>query len=862
MAKTKPNKSSYHFSTIEQKVKHFWEKYRLQSDTKKRHFSILMPPPNITGELHLGHALNNFIQDALIRSYRIKGYQTLWIPGFDHAGIATEILVQKWIKQNNLQVDNDQDLMGHFWQWSKAKRAAIHNQWQQLGLLIDNKWENFTLSPVFQKAVQKAFVQLYEDKLIYRAKKLINFDIKLQTALADIEVEHRQVEGQMYYIKYLKWPTSRELRKETRMKGFCNILPRPKEHLLVATTRPETIFADQALVIHPKDQRYRNHINNCFINPLTNKKLCLIQDEQVNPKMGTGVLKCTPGHDFVDFHIGKKHHLPIITCFNEQGILKPLCGIFAGKERLQARALIVEELEKKQLLIKTIKVQHQVPFSSKSNTVIEPYPSWQWFIKTQPFVKGLLAKKQQIRFLPIKYQTHFLHWMQKCEDWCISRQLKWGHQLPIYFNKQRQIKVALEKPLFGDWQQSSDVLDTWFSSALWSLVNFGWNNRKNQTLKKFMPINFLVTSYDIIFFWVAKMLFFHNYFERKIPFKKILIHGLIRTAKNEKMSKSKGNVINPLDLIDQFGVDGLRIYLLGNYKIGEDIKFETNKLVQASQFCNKLWNINQFLKQHSSDLKSFRRPRQWQSEINMWICQKLQCLIQTNNARWEKQLWSLSIQDNIDFIWKTFSNHYLEYAKIQIKNNIAKTETIKTMHFVWQQLLIMLHPIIPFLTEFIWQQYHPQQSILQTSVRQWKHSNNDKQLIFLPKLWKIIETMKQIDIKHHQPDRIIMVKIYSTDSTYYKETQERFNMFLKPHKSAIVEIKQSNKEEILCLVDKIQKPLSQTYIDNLYQRLANSNKLLQNPNFLKKAHPQIVQKEQEKKQKLEAEIQQIKATKK
>ncbi len=826
---------NYDFKYIEKVISDFWKNTKLETKKPRKKFSILMPPPNITGKLHLGHALNNFLQDALIRFYKLKGYQTLWIPGLDHAGIAAEIIVKKWITANKWKINDDKELIFYFYKWFEMKKTEIKQQWNKLGLMIDEKWFAFTLNENFQKAVKKAFVELYQKKLIYRDQRLINFDLYLQTALADIEVVHKKIIGEMYYIKY--WTTDK------------------KHFVVVATTRPETIFADQALVINPNDIKNQKWSKYEFLNPLTNKKLIMLKNIKVNVNFGTGILKCTPGHDFLDFSIGQENNLLPVICFDKKGILNNLANEFAGLDRLSSRPKIVKKLKEMNNLIKIEKIEHNLPFSSRTNTLIEPVLSKQWFLKTKKWSKIMIQKKNEINFYPQKYHKNFLNWMEKCEDWCISRQLKWGHRLPVYYNSKNEIKVSLSKPLNNEWKQSNDVLDTWFSSGLWSLINFGWNNAKNQILNSFLPINVLVTSYDIIFFWVSRMLFLHNYFAKQIPFQKIFIHGLIRTKNNEKMSKSKGNVIDPNNLIEKFGVDSLRFYLLGKHKIGDDLKFQEEKLIQANQFCNKIWNINRFVERNKINVNNFQLS-ECENELNYDICKKFLLLQKKITKNWKKNLWSVLLDDLTNFIWKEFSNQYLRLAKIQLKNLTIKKETQQTINFIWQQILFILHPFLPFLTEFLWQKYHQGSSIL-NNVKFKKQSKFVflRKLLVLESFYEIVEELKKTNFDL-QKNKIWNFSLESKKYKFYSKHLKQINQWLQIYKCQIIKVSKSEIEKII-FIDKLKQIDLEKEILFVKNELIRSNKILSNQLFLKKAKIEIIKLEKIKKTKWKNKLQNL-----
>lgn len=643
---------------------------------EQKQISILMPPPNVTGALHLGHALNNFIQDALIRYYNLRNYQTIWIPGFDHAGIATEIMVRKWMATKQLKAPTQSERADLFQKWSDEQKTKIRQQWKKLDLKINPEYETFTLDPAFQVVVTEAFTQLYEKKLIYQAKTLVNWDPFLETAIADIEVDHREQTTALYYFKYqLADPKEKD------------------ETLIVATTRPETIFADQAVFVHPDDERYQKYHQKYVINPLNQQKLPILTDTKIDRTFGSGVLKCTPGHDWIDWELGKKFNLKAINCIDARGYLNHLGLKYANKERFIARQAIVSEAKKQGLIVKIETYQHKIPYSSRSGVVVEPLLSSQWFLKTQQWGQKLLLEQKNMHIQPNKYRKYLTNWLLKMHDWCISRQLQWGHQLPVYFHRQTQAIKVSKTPLEAKtWRRSSDVLDTWFSSALWAVANLGWNFPARQKLQQLYPLTYLVTSYDIIFFWVIKMLFFGLEFKHELPFKNLIIHGLIRTKNHLKMSKSRGNVVNPMELIDKYGVDALRWMFLTGYKIGDDLQFETEKIIQARQFVHKISNIEKFLdrfwaKSETIGLKTVKHP------LNAWLLKALKELDKNYEQHYPKLNFALIGDLLYDFIWKKFSNFYLLFCKA-LQKGAAANETKNFLKFVWQKLLCYLHPFI------------------------------------------------------------------------------------------------------------------------------------------------------------------------
>ena len=796
----------------------------------KKPISILMPPPNITGSLHLGHALNNFLQDCLVRYYHLRGHQTVWIPGFDHAGIATEIMVQKWIKKAQIKVADRVAEKQLFAKWAEDHQTQIRQQWKQLGLMINNEYETFTLSTEFQKVVQTAFVKLYEKKLIYRAKKLVNWDPLLQTAIADIEIDHRLTNGKLYYVRYNL------------------VAPKPQlNYLVVATTRPETIFADQALVVHPNDQRYRDLKNQLAINPLNQNQIPIITDRRVDRKFGSGVLKCTPGHDFQDWEIGQKNGLQVVVCLDKTGHLNEQGLEFANYERFQARNLIVKKLQASGLIEKITDYQHNQPYSQRSGVVIEPLPSTQWFLKTGQWKQAILHQKDAINFIPQKYRKNLLNWINKTHDWCISRQLRWGHKIPVYFHRHTNVvRVSLTTLDPQTWQASSDVLDTWFSSGLYGIANFGWEYPERRKLAPLFPVSYLVTSYDIIFFWVVRMFFFSLEFQKQIPFQKIIIHGLVRTANNRKMSKSAGNAVNPEKLITKYSSDALRVYFLTNHRIGDDIKFEESKLIQAQQFLHKLKHIAIFLEPlelAKAVQTTLKHP------LNRWFAQEFQIFKTDYEQLFSKALFSVVGQSSINFIWKNLSNFYLLFVKTLLET-VYRQETMFLLQQIWQQSLQLLHPFMPFTTEKLAQQIWSQ-PLTSTVICQWKLSQKPHAYLnkFANELRNIMAIIHQK--RSDDPKQTIFVKWTTDDLKYAQNHLNLLNELLKPQKAQIQMVYPGKITHFTILESKNIATMQATIRSKIafYEsELVRSKALMTNQNFLQKADVKLVKKEQTKHQ--------------
>ena len=570
----------YDFKKVEEGKYDFWlsKNYFECGDKRKEPFSIVIPPPNVTGNLHLGHALDTSLQDVIIRYKKLCGYDTLWLPGMDHAAIATESKVVNKLKSEGIDKYElgREKFLEECWKWKEEHSNNIRNQWKKLGLSLDYRKERFTLDEGLSKAVNTVFVNLYEKGWIYRGKKIINWDPIAMTALSNEEVIYKEENSKLYYLKY-KFENS-------------------EDYITVATTRPETIFGDVAVAVNDEDEKYKDVIGNNVIVPLVNRVVPIIADSRVLKDFGTGALKITPAHAIDDYEIGITHNLQIINTITPDGHLNENAKPYEGLSLDAAREKIVEDLEKQNLIVKEEAYTHSVGHSERTGATVEPYLSEQWFVKMDELSKNLLENqktKDKINFIPPRFEKILNHWMEDCHDWCISRQLWWGHRIPVWY-KNDEIFVGLEAPKEPGWVQDNDVLDTWFSSALWPFSTLGWPS-ETEDIKRYFPTNVLVTGYDIIFFWVARMAFTSLEFMGESPFRYCLIHGLIRDKQGRKMSKSLGNGVDPMEMIDKYGADALRFYLTTTGSIGMDLRFDEEKLLSITKFINKLWNASKFV---------------------------------------------------------------------------------------------------------------------------------------------------------------------------------------------------------------------------------------------------------------------------
>ena len=673
----------YDHTKIENGKYETWEKngYFKCGDKTKEPFTIVIPPPNVTGKLHLGHAWDTAIQDVLIRFKRMQGYDALWLPGMDHAAISTEAKVVDKLKSegiNKLSLGREKFLQ-ECWKWKEEYAGNIHNQWATLGLSLDYTKERFTLDEGLNEAVSKVFVDYYNKGLIYRGEKIINWDPVAQTALSNEEVKYREDKGAFYHIKYFIEGTD--------------------EYLDVATTRPETLFGDTAVAVNANDKRYQKYVGKNVILPIVNKLIPVITDDHADPEFGTGVVKITPAHDPNDFEVGNRHNLERIVCLNPDATMNENAGIYEGLDRYACREKLIEDLDKDDLLIKIEPITHEVGHSERTDAPVEPYLSKQWFVKMQPLADAVLAnqkdKANKVNFVPPRYEKTMNHWMDIINDWCISRQLWWGHRIPAWY-KDDQVYVGLEAPKGEGWVQDEDVLDTWFSSALWPFSTLGWPNNL-EDYNRYFPTDVLVTAYDIIFFWVCRMVFQSLELTNQRPFKYCLIHGLIRDDKGRKMSKSLGNGIDPLDMIDKYGADSLRFYLTTAVSAGIDLRFEEEKLSSSWNFLNKLWNASRYVLINLDNFKESDYTLDNLTDSDKWILTKMNQTIKETIKYMEKFDLKMAGNELYNFIWHDYCDNYIEISKYN-QNNTTKSVLL----LVLTNILKMMHPFTPFITDEIY----------------------------------------------------------------------------------------------------------------------------------------------------------------
>ena len=820
----------YSHKEVEEGKYETWLKndYFKSGDLTKEPFTIVIPPPNVTGKLHLGHAWDTTIQDIIIRYKRMCGYDALWVPGMDHAGIATQAKVDKKLKEMGINPRNisREEWLKYAWDWKKEYGENIHSQWAKLGLSLDYYHERFTLDEGLSNAVQNVFITLYNEGLIYRGEKIINWDPLAMTALSNEEVIYKDVKGAFYHIKYM--------------------IENSKEYLEVATTRPETLFGDTAVAVNPKDERYNKLIGKNVILPIVNKLIPIIGDEHADMDFGTGVVKITPAHDPNDFEVGNRHNLERIKCINPNGTMNENALHYNGLDRFEARNKIVEELDKLNLLIRVEEITHSVGHSERTDVMIEPYLSKQWFVKMRPLADKVLEnqknKNKKVNFIPSRFEKIMNHWMEITYDWCISRQLWWGHRIPAWY-KGDKIYVGKEPPKEDGWTQDEDVLDTWFSSALWPFSTLGWPDNTD-LLRRHYPNNILVTGYDIIPFWVNRMTFQGLHFLNKVPFKECLIHGLIRDKDGRKMSKSLGNGVDPMDVIEKYGCDSLRYFLSTSTANGQDLRYDEEKVKSTWNFINKLWNASRFCLMNISDLKECNFDNL--NEHDKWILTKYQNVVKQVIKFMNKYEFNNVGSTLYTFIWDDFCDNYIEMSKFTNESISTKS----TLYYVLNGILKMLHPFMPYVTEEIYQKlpFKDSKSIMISDYPKYDKSKiYEKEYEIITKSIEFIKKFRNICNENNIP-KTSLVKINNNNNyeiickvlklekrlTHEEIKMTKYDVNLYDYSITIY----FEKEEDLELIKK--------EIDTLKSNIERREKLLSNEGYINKAPKNLVEQEKEK----------------
>ena len=832
------------------------KKYFEAGDTSKKPYAIVIPPPNVTGKLHLGHAWDTTLQDMIIRYKRMQGYDALWLPGMDHAGIATQAKVDQRLREQGIsRYDIGREkFLEQAWGWKEEYASIIRAQWAKLGLSLDYSKERFTLDEGLNKAVRKVFVTLYNKGLIYQGERIINWDPAQRTALSNIEVIHKEIEGAMYYFRYK--------------------IVDSDETLVIATTRPETMFGDTAVFVHPDDKRYQHLVGKKVINPANGEELPIMADDYIDMSFGTAVMKCTPAHDPNDFQLGKKYGMKMPICMNPDGTMNELAHKYQGMDRFECRKALVEDFKAAGVVEKIEKHMHQVGHSERSNAIVEPYLSKQWFVKMKPLAQQLLDNQEtdgKVNFVPERFEKVINQWMENIEDWCISRQLWWGHQVPAWYHKETgEVYVGEEAPAdIENYVQDEDVLDTWFSSALWPFSTLNWPDENAELFKRYFPTDVLVTAYDIIFFWVSRMMFQSLEFTKQRPFKDVLIHGLIRDAQGRKMSKSLGNGVDPMDVIDKYGADALRFFLTTNSAPGMDLRYEPEKVESSWNFINKIWNAARFVLMNTpEDLEYKDLCFDHLNIVDRWILTRLNHVIEMVNDQMDKYEFVNVGTELYSFIWDDFCSWYIELAKVNLNSDdeVAKNATIHTLVYVLNAIVKLLHPFMPFVTEEIYQSIpHAKSSIC---IEDWPVVNpvfNDdtceEGVAYLIDIVKgIREIRAQYTIKNANE---IHYTIFSNDASL-AELLQAYSPYVKKLCNASLDeitstlltkdvatalIKGGNQIQV-SLVGLIDLEAEKQKLEKELQKLTSEIKrcegMLSNPNFVAKAPEAKINQEKAK----------------
>ncbi|MGV0167715.1 valine--tRNA ligase [Furfurilactobacillus sp. WILCCON 0119] len=697
--------------------------FKPSGDKKAKPYSIVLPPPNVTGKLHLGHAWDTALQDMLVRYKRMEGYDTVWVPGMDHAGIATQAKVEARLREQGItRYDLGREkFIQQVWDWKDEYANTIHKQWAKLGLSMDYSRERFTLDDGLSEAVRKVFVEMYNKGLIYRGEYIINWDPQARTALSDIEVLHQDDEGAFYHVKY-------PFTDGTTYEG--------RDYIEIATTRPETMFGDVAVAVHPSDERYKALVGKHIRVPLVDREIPIIADEYVDPEFGTGMVKITPAHDPNDFLVGNRHDLERINTMNDDASMNENAGKYNGMDRFDARKAIVADLEAGDWMINIEPITHSVGHSERTGVQVEARLSTQWFVKMKPMAEQALAHQKtddKVTFWPSRFEDTYEQWMENVHDWVISRQLWWGHRIPAWYNKTTgETYVGMDAPADADnWEQDPDVLDTWFSSALWPMTTMGWPNEDSADFERYFPTDDLVTGYDIIFFWVSRMMFQSVEFTGRRPFKNVLMHGLMRDSQGRKMSKSLGNGIDPMDVIDQYGVDAMRWFLATGSTPGQDVRYDSAKLDAGWNFINKLWNASRYVIMNLGDMdKPVLPPKDQWNLADRWILNRLNKVTADVHRLFDKFEFGEVGRALYNFIWNDFCDWYIEMTKEVLNGDDAdaKAATQNILGYVLDQTLRLMHPIMPFVTEELWQDMpHDGESVMVAAYPEVHADFNDDQ---------------------------------------------------------------------------------------------------------------------------------------
>lgn len=841
----------------------------------KKPYTIVIPPPNVTGKLHLGHAWDTTLQDILIRTKRMQGYDALWLPGMDHAGIATQAKVEGKLKEegtNRYELGREK-FLEKSWEWKHEYAEFIRKQWSKLGLSVDYSRERFTLDEGLSNAVREVFVTLYEKGLIYRGEYIINWDPQTKTALSDIEVIYKDIQGALYHMKYP--------------------LVDGSGHIEIATTRPETMLGDTAVAVHPDDDRYKDMIGKKVKLPITNREIEIVADDYVDMEFGSGAVKITPAHDPNDFEIGNRHNLERILVMNEDGSMNDEAGPYKGMDRFECRKQIIKDLQDQGVLFKIEEHMHNVGHSERSGAIVEPYLSTQWFVKMQPLADQaiqLQKEENKVNFVPERFEKTYLNWIENIRDWCISRQLWWGHRVPAWYHKKTgEIYVGRTEPDDPEnWEQDEDVLDTWFSSALWPFSTMGWPDESSEDYKRYYSTDVLVTGYDIIFFWVARMIFQGLEFTGERPFEDVLIHGLVRDAEGRKMSKSLGNGVDPMDVIDKYGADSLRYFLSTGSSPGNDLRFYWEKVESTWNFGNKIWNASRFALMNMDGMTYDEIDLTGEKTLaDKWILTRLNETIESVTKLIDAYEFGEVGRALYNFIWDDFCDWYIEMAKLPLygEDEAQKKTTKSVLAYVLDQTLRLLHPFMPFITEEIWQHIpHEGESI---TIASWPEKREDlhfeesaKEMKLLTEIIRSVRnTRSEMNVPPSKPIEI-QLKPHNAETLKQLETNRTYiDRFCNPDPLTMALDLEAPDKAMTSVLGGVEifLPLEGLIdIDEEIKRLENEykkwnsevervQKKLSNDGFVKKAPDKVVEEEREKektyldnRQKVEERIKELK----
>ena len=835
-----------HKETEKEKYNKWKEKGYFKADNKsdKTPFCIVIPPPNVTGKLHIGHAYDTAIQDAIVRYKRMQGFDTLWLPGMDHAAIATEAKVVKKLKDQGIDKYEygREKFLEACWDWTHEYGDNIRNQWAGLGLSVDYTRERFTLDDNLNYAVRKVFVDYYNKGLIYRGEKIINWDPAAKTALSNEEVIYKEEKSAFYHLKYK--------------------LEDGDDYLDVATTRPETLFGDTAVAVNEKDKRYKKFVGKNVILPIVNKKIPVITDEHADMDKGTGCVKITPAHDPNDFEVGNRHNLERIVIMNDDATMNEnVPEKYQKMTREECREVLLNDLKKQGLLLEIEPIVHEVGHSERTGVMVEPMIKEQWFVKMEPLAKKVLdiqkEKDKKINFIPKRFEKVLKHWMDISYDWCISRQLWWGHRIPAWY-KDGEIYVGMEPPKEQGWIQDEDVLDTWFSSALWPFSTLGWPE-KTKDFERYFPTDCLVTGYDIIFFWVARMAFQSEYITGLRPFKDCVIHGLIRDKQGRKMSKSLGNGVDPFEMVEKYGADSLRYYLTTDGSMGMDLRFDEVKLSSTWNFINKIWNASRFALMNIEDLKEIELDKL--KPEDKWILTKYEKTVKAVIKHMDKYEFNLAGSEIYDFTWNYFCDYYIEMSKYSIDSNTTKS----TLCYVLTGILKLLHPFMPFVTEEIYSKLSVKEK---ESIMITDYPKYEKKLIFedaekaVDDQIEFIKNFRNVKAENNiTKDMKVMFDTTDDNDLIVKMLKLNDHIVKKPLGIKAYKVF-SNRVKAQIFFEKIEteadKKLKETQIKLLEASISRRQKLLSNENYVNKAPANIVENDRKKLEEEKKKLEELK----